>query len=49
MNLDMVIPVLLSFGISVVLGPFVIPFLRRLKVGQTVREEGPKTHLKKSG
>lgn len=49
MNLNMVIPVLLSFGISVVLGPFVIPFLRRLKVGQTVREEGPKTHLKKSG
>lgn len=49
MNFEMVIPVLLAFGISVVMGPFVIPFLRRLKVGQTVREEGPQSHLKKSG
>ena len=49
MKYDVIIPVLMSFGISVVLGPFVIPFLRRLKVGQTVREEGPQSHLKKSG
>ena len=32
-------PVLISFGIATVLGPVVIPFLRRLKVGQTEREE----------
>ncbi len=41
--------VLISFAISVVLGPVVIPFLKRLKVGQTVRDEGPKEHLKKNG
>lgn len=41
--------VLLSFGISVILCPIVIPFLRKLKFGQFVREEGPKEHLKKSG
>ncbi len=49
MKYDVIVPVLMAFGISVVLGPFVIPFLRRLKVGQTVREEGPQSHLKKSG
>ncbi len=38
-----------AFAISVVLGPVVIPFLRRLKVGQTVRDEGPQSHLKKNG
>lgn len=32
-------PVLISFGIATLLGPIVIPFLRRLKVGQTEREE----------
>ena len=32
-------PVLISFGIAKLLGPIVIPFLRRLKVGQTEREE----------
>ncbi len=42
-------PVIIAFCISAVLGPVIIPFLRRLKVGQTVRDDGPKTHLKKSG
>lgn len=42
-------PVIISFVISALLGPVVIPFLRRLKVGQTIRDEGPQAHLKKSG
>lgn len=42
-------PVIISFVISALLGPVVIPFLRRLKVGQTVRGEGPQAHLKKNG
>ncbi len=42
-------PVLISFAISAALGPVVIPLLRRLKFGQTVREEGPQSHLKKTG
>lgn len=45
----MIISVLVSFAISVILCPIVIPFLKRLKFGQYVREEGPKEHLKKSG
>ena len=46
---DSIIPVIISFAVSVILGPLVIPFLRRLKVGQTVRDDGPKSHLSKSG
>lgn len=49
MNNTIIMPVIISFAICVILGPLVIPFLRRLKVGQTVRDEGPKSHLKKSG
>lgn len=49
MNDRMILPVLISFAISAALGPVVIPLLRRLKFGQTVREEGPKSHLKKTG
>ena len=33
------IPLLVAFAVSVLLGPFVIPFLRKLKVGQTERKE----------
>lgn len=49
MNYSMILPVLISFAISAALGPIVIPLLRRLKFGQTVREEGPQSHLKKTG
>ncbi len=45
----MVIPVLLSFALSVGLGPVIIPFLRRLKIGQTERAQGVSSHLKKAG
>ena len=34
---------------ELVLGPIVIPFLRKLKMGQTEREEGVQSHLKKAG
>ena len=49
METRMIISVLMSFAIRVILCPIVIPFLKRLKFGQYVREEGPKEHLKKSG
>ncbi len=41
--------IILGFIISVLLSPFFIPFLRRLKFGQSIRDEGPKSHQKKSG
>ena len=49
MEFQIVIPVLISFAISVVLGPIIIPFLRKLKMGQTERVDGVQSHLKKAG
>lgn len=50
-NLDksVYISLFLSFILVVSLAPVLIPFLLRLKVGQTVRDEGPESHLKKNG
>lgn len=45
----MALPVLIAFAISVLLGPIVIPYLRKLKMGQTERVEGVQSHLKKAG
>lgn len=42
-------PVLIAFILSVILCPIFIPFLKRLKFGQFVRDDGPESHLKKSG
>ena len=49
MSSHIVIPVLISFAVSLVLGPVVIPFLRKLKMKQTERTDGVKSHLKKAG
>lgn len=48
-NMDVVIPVSLAFVISVLLSPFVIPFLQKLKLNQTERAEGVQSHLQKAG
>jgi len=40
---------LLSFVASVVVSMIVVPILRKLKVGQIERQEGPQSHLKKQG
>ena len=49
MDYKVFIPVLISFVLSVILGPLVIPVLRRLKMDQTEREDGVQSHLKKAG
>jgi len=38
-----------AFIIAVILSPIFIPYLRKLKFGQSIRDEGPKSHKKKSG
>lgn len=43
-----ILPVIIAFAISALLGPVVIPFLRKLKVGQTERKE-LESHQKKTG
>ena len=40
---------LISFFATIVLGIIIIPILQTLKVGQSEREDGPKSHLKKKG
>ena len=49
MNNSFVMPALIAFGVSTALSPVVIPFLKKLKFGQNVRDDGPQSHLKKSG
>lgn len=49
-KLDFEIKVLLAtFVISVVCGLITIPILKKLKVGQIERDDGPASHLKKQG
>lgn len=43
------LPALLSFVIAVLIGPKVIEILKKLKAGQTEREEGLESHQKKTG
>ena len=38
-----------SFIATIILSIFIIPVLRRLKVGQIEREEGPESHYAKKG
>lgn len=38
-----------AFLIAIALGPALIPVLRRLKFGQSIREEGPRSHYAKAG
>lgn len=49
MTTNLTIAFLVTFAGAVMLAPFYIPLLRRLKFGQTIRYNGPQTHLKKQG
>lgn len=49
MQLNIFIPVIVSFVISVILAPVIIPFLQKLKASQTERTDGVKSHLSKAG
>ena len=40
---------IVGFAGSALLGPRIIPLLRKLKIGQSIREDGPASHLSKSG
>ena len=42
-------PLVVGFLLSLAAGPVVLPILRRLKMGQSVRDDGPQTHLIKQG
>ncbi|MDR0880002.1 MAG: phospho-N-acetylmuramoyl-pentapeptide-transferase [Clostridioides sp.] len=40
---------IISFLIVIILAPIFIPMLHKFKFGQTVRDDGPQTHLAKNG
>lgn len=42
-------PMMIAFAVSAVSGRFLVPYLRRIKAGQTEREDGPRSHLGKTG
>ncbi len=44
-----IVAIAISFLLSAVICPILIPFLKKVKFGQNIREEGPKAHLKKAG
>ncbi|MGD9677909.1 MAG: phospho-N-acetylmuramoyl-pentapeptide-transferase [Vulcanibacillus sp.] len=44
-----IITIIVSLIIALILGPILIPVLRKLKLGQSIREDGPQLHHKKAG
>lgn len=48
-KMEVIVPVVVSFFISVILSPLIIPLLRKMKIAQTVREEGVQAHKLKNG
>jgi phospho-N-acetylmuramoyl-pentapeptide-transferase len=48
-NSKILAPLIMGLIFSIVLGPIFIPILHKLKFGQNIRKEGPKSHFKKSG
>ena len=49
MSEELTLAALASALVVLIMGPIVIPALRRLKFGQSIRDEGPKSHQAKSG
>lgn len=49
MTLKLMLAFVLAFLVSVVVGRYYIPWLRKMKAGQEIREDGPTWHMNKSG
>ena len=49
LNTTILAPLVIALVFSLILGPIFIPILHRLKFGQNIRKEGPKSHQKKAG
>lgn len=47
--LSFTLPLVITAILTALIGQGVVPLLRRLKAGQVIREDGPQSHLKKSG
>ena len=49
MDNSLVLAAAVAAGFVLITGPFFIPWLHKLKFGQSIREEGPQSHQAKSG
>ena len=49
MNLQTISIIIISFVVTIILASIIIPILKKIKIGQIEREDGPKSHLKKQG
>ena len=49
MDYSILITILVAFIITAILRPVIIPVLRKIKAGQSIREDGPKAHQSKAG
>jgi len=49
MTSNQLLPILIGFFLASIIGPRMLSLLQRLKFGQNVRDDGPKSHLKKQG
>lgn len=49
MDNSLVVAAVVAAGFVLITGPFFIPWLHKLKFGQSIREEGPQSHQAKSG
>ena len=47
--IEIFLPLISSFILAYLLGKILIPILHKMKYGQSIREEGPKAHIKKQG
>ena len=44
-----IVAMFLASLLSLIIGPRIIPILKKLKIGQSIREDGPQSHLYKTG
>ena len=49
MMTDMILALVVSFGVTALVGLVLVPKLRQLKAGQRIREDGPVWHMEKQG
>lgn len=49
MTLKLILAFVIAFLVSAGVGAFLVPWLRRIKAGQSIREDGPTWHMSKTG
>lgn len=49
MTLKLILAFFMAFAVAVVVGKYYIPWLRKIKAGQEIREDGPTWHMSKTG